>query len=127
MLDGFKKFIMRGNVVDLAVGLVIGAAFGKIVEQFVEGVINPVIAGLVGQPNFDQVGAFMIGESQVQPGLVITALVNFILVAAAVYFAIVIPMNKAAEKRQAEEPEEEAEVAEDVQLLSEIRDLLARK
>lgn len=130
MLRGFKDFISRGNVVDLAVGVVIGGAFGNVVTKLVEGIINPLIAGLIGQPNFDSVGAFSLGEASVQPGLLITAVVQFLLIAAAIYFTVVLPMNKLAEKRAAKNASDEAEEAaapstED--LLAEIRDLLAQK
>ncbi|MCS4484966.1 large conductance mechanosensitive channel protein MscL [Gleimia sp. 6138-11-ORH1] len=132
MLEGFKKFILRGNVVDLAVGLVIGAAFAGITTALVEKVINPFIAGLVGQPSFDNVLAFQFGlfgdKATIQFGALLTAIVNFILVAAAIYFLVVAPMNKIAEKRAAKEaaeaPAEAAPTAEE-QLLAEIRDLLA--
>lgn len=122
MLKGFKEFISRGNAIDLAVGVVIGAAFGAITTALVENFINPLIAGIFGQPNFDNFLAFHIGDALVQPGAVLTALVNFLLVAAAIYFLIVVPMNRLAAKK---EVEEEVSVADDVKLLTEIRDLLA--
>lgn len=124
MIQGFKEFISRGNAMEIAVGMVIGAAFTAVVTAIVEKVINPLIGGLFGAPNFDSVGQFMIGEATVQPGAILTALVNFLLVALAVYFLIVVPMNKLAERRAAG-VEEEGAPAEDVALLTEIRDLLA--
>lgn len=130
MLQGFKDFISRGNVIDLAVGVVIGAAFGKIVTALVENLINPLIAGLVGQPNFDAVGAFTVGGSLVEPGKLLSAVVQFLLVAAAIYFTVVVPMNKMAELRQAkiaEEATEEPAVSDETKLLVEIRDLLASR
>ena len=92
MLDGFKKFIMRGNVVDLAVAVVIGAAFTDLVNSLVEGIINPLIALIVGKPDFNDL-TFMIRDTEFFYGAVITAAINFLLVAAAVYFIIVKPMN----------------------------------
>lgn len=122
MLKGFKTFISRGNAIDLAVGVVIGAAFGAITTALVDKFINPLIAGVFGQPNFDDFLSFTIGEAVVQPGAVLTALVNFLLVAAAIYFLIVVPMNKLAETKKVEET---VVTPEDVKLLTEIRDLLA--
>ncbi len=124
MLKGFKEFISRGNAIDLAVGMVIGAAFTTVVTALVKQVINPLIGGLFGEQNFDDVFKFTIGTATVQPGAVITALVNFLLVAFALYFFIVLPMNALAARRKKEEAAETPEVSEDVQLLSEIRDLL---
>ncbi len=126
MIQGFKEFISRGNAIDLAVGVVIGAAFTAVVTAVVEKFINPLVGGLFGEPNFDAVGQFKINDAVVQPGAILTALVSFLLVAFAVYFMIVVPMNKLAERRASgqEEPEAE-EISEDVQLLMEIRDLLS--
>ena len=124
MLKGFKEFISRGNAIDLAVGMVIGAAFTAVVTALVSKVINPLIGGLFGEQNFDDVFQFTIGTATVQPGAVITALVNFLLVAFALYFFIVLPMNALAARRKKEETAATPEVSEDVQLLSEIRDLL---
>ena len=124
MLKGFKEFISRGNAIDLAVGMVIGAAFTAVVTALVKQVINPLIGGLFGEQNFDDVFQFSVGTATVQPGAVITALVNFLLVVFALYFFIVLPMNALAARRKKEEAAETPEVSEDVQLLSEIRDLL---
>ena len=124
MLKGFKEFISRGNAIDLAVGMVIGTAFTAVVTALVKQVINPLIGGLFGEQNFDDVFQFTVGTATVQPGAVITALVNFLLVTFALYFFIVLPMNALAARRKKEEAVETPEVSEDVQLLSEIRDLL---
>ena len=124
MLKGYKEFISRGNAIDLAVGMVIGTAFTAVVTALVKQVINPLIGGLFGEQSFDDVFQFTIGTATVQPGAVITALVNFLLVAFALYFFIVLPMNALAARRKKEEAVETPEVSEDVQLLSEIRDLL---
>lgn len=127
MLQGFKDFIARGNAVEMAVGIVIGAAFGNVVTVVVEKVIDPLIAGLFGQPNFDDVLAFPVGNAVVMPGAIITALIQFLLVAIAVYFFIVVPMNKLASLRAKEEEPSEEEIEANTQLLTEIRDLLARQ
>lgn len=123
MLQGFKEFIARGNVVDLAVGVIIGAAFGKVVTAFVDKFINPLIGALFGEPNFDTVMQFHVNGATVQPGAVVTAVINFLIVAAGIYFLIVVPMNKLAARRKAEDTEPEAP-SDDVRLLTEIRDLL---
>lgn len=92
MFDGFKKFIMRGNVIDLAVAVVIGAAFTQVVNAVVDGLINPILAAIIGKPNFDDL-TITIRDSTIMYGTVITAVINFLLVAAAIYFLIVKPMN----------------------------------
>lgn len=127
MLTGFKSFILRGNVVELAVAFVIGAAFVAVVTRVVDGLITPLIAAIVGSPNLDKAMIVKVNGAEFLFGSVIGAVINFLLVAAAVYFLIVAPMNALAERRQAGlEPEPEAP-AEDVLLLREIRDLLAAK
>ncbi|MFL6178583.1 MAG: large conductance mechanosensitive channel protein MscL, partial [Actinomycetes bacterium] len=97
-MKGFKEFIMRGNVIDLAVAFVIGLAVVALIQAIVNGLINPLIAALFGQPNLDSVGTFTINDAQFSVGVVLTALVNFILIAAAVYFLIVLPVNKLRER-----------------------------
>ena len=126
MLQGFKDFIMKGNVIDLATAVIIGAAFSKIVNALVEAVLMPLIAAAVGSPNFDSFAVLTVNGNDVKFGVLLTAVVNFLLIAAAVYFAIVLPMNKMIEarnRRMGIEPELEP-VPEDVQLLTEIRDAL---
>ena len=126
MLDGFKKFIMRGNVIELAVAVVIADAFSPIVNNLVGKVINPTIGGLFGKPNFNNIGEFHVGDATVQPGTVLTALIAFLLIAAAVYLALVFPMNKLNERMAKRKGlnAEEAEVSDEVRLLTEIRDAL---
>lgn len=125
MLKGFKEFIARGNAMELAVGVVIGGAFTAVVTALVDGIINPLIAGLFGQPNLDQIWVISLGDAQVLPGMVLTALINFLLVAAAIYFLVVVPLNRLAARRAVpEDPEPEDETPQDVALLTEIRDLL---
>lgn len=127
MIQGFKEFISKGNVLDLAVAVIIGASFTPIVKS-VTDVIMGIIGAVVGQPNFDSVLQFSInGSDPIQPGTIITAIVNFLLVAFALYFAIVVPMNALKKRRAKEEAEKAEEPSEDVKLLSEIRDLLAEK
>jgi len=90
MLSGFKKFILKGNVIDLAVAVVIGSAFSAVVDALVKSVLMPLISVLVGEPNFDDFLAF----GDVRFGVLLTAVVNFLLVASALYFVIVAPMNR---------------------------------
>ena len=99
MLAGFKKFITQGNAVDLAVGVIIGAAFGAVVTSLTNDVITPIIGAIVGKPNFNNL-TFELGDGVVRYGAFLTALVNFLLIAAAVYFAILAPINHLTERRK---------------------------
>jgi large conductance mechanosensitive channel len=92
MMRGFKQFIMRGNVLDLAVAVVIGAAFGAVVTALVKDLITPLIAALAGKPDFSSLG-FTVRGSHFPVGDFINALVTFLLVSAAVYFVVVLPVN----------------------------------
>jgi large conductance mechanosensitive channel len=124
MLKGFKEFVMRGNVVDLAVAVVIGAAFGKIVTALVDGLINPLVAAIFGKTDISGVWFFKINGAEFHLGWILQAALNFLFVAAAIYFLIVMPLNKLAERRaRGEEPEPES-LTTDQQLLTEIRDSL---
>lgn len=104
MLKGFRDFIMRGNVIDLAVAVVIGAAFGAVVTAFTKDLLTPLIAALVGKPDFSAI-KFTVNASEFLIGDFINALVSFILVAAAVYLFVVSPMNAIiARRRRGEAP-----------------------
>ena len=92
MLRGFRQFVLRGHVLDLAVAVVIGAAFGGVVSAFVKDLLTPLIAALVGQPDFSSIG-FRINGSLFAIGDFINAIVAFLLIAAAVYFFVVAPVN----------------------------------
>ena len=92
MLSGFKQFILRGNVVDMAVGIVIGAAFGGVVTSLVKAMIEPLVALLVGKPDYTSL-AFPIHGTVFPYGVFLTALLNFLLIAAAIYFFVVVPIN----------------------------------
>jgi large conductance mechanosensitive channel len=124
MLKGFKDFLMRGNVVDLAVAVVIGAAFGTVIAGLRDGLINPLIAALVGKPNLDKVGNFTLNHAEFSIGLVLTAVVNFLMIAAAIYLFVVMPLNKLAELRAKGVDPETKSPSEEVELLTEIRDSL---
>ena len=103
-MKDFRAFILRGNVVDLAVGVVIGAAFGAVVTAFVKGMLTPLI-GLPGTANFDTL-TFEVSGSVFRYGSVITALINFLLIAIAVFFFVVKPVNHLMERRAAGQPVE---------------------
>jgi large conductance mechanosensitive channel len=92
MLSGFKQFILRGNVVDMAVGVVIGAAFGAVVTALTKDLLTPLIAAVVGKPDFSSV-AFTINGTPFPVGDFINTVVSFVLVAAAIYFFVVVPVN----------------------------------
>jgi large conductance mechanosensitive channel len=92
MFSGFKTFLLRGNVIDLAVAVVIGAAFGAVVTSFVTNILTPLIAAIIGKPDFSGYSATLNG-SQITYGAFLNALIAFLLVAAAVYFFMVAPMN----------------------------------
>ncbi|MBV8894967.1 MAG: large conductance mechanosensitive channel protein MscL [Acidobacteriaceae bacterium] len=98
MVKGFKQFLMRGNVVDLAVAVVIGAAFGAVVTALVKDLITPLIAAVVGQPRFDDI-KFTINGSEFPIGNFINVLFSFLCVAAAVYFFVVLPINTIQARR----------------------------
>ncbi len=92
MIKGFRDFILRGNVVDLAVAVIIGAAFGAIVTSLVSDVINPLIAGTVGQPDFSHI-IFHVGKGEVKIGNFLDHVLSFLIIAGVVYFAMVLPIN----------------------------------
>jgi len=91
-MGGFKDFVLRGNVVDLAVGVVIGAAFGGVVTAFTKDLLTPIIAAVVGKPDFSAI-EFTVNGSKFPIGDFINAVVSFLLVAAAVYYFVVLPVN----------------------------------
>lgn len=136
MLKGFREFILRGNVIDLAVAVVIGAAFTGVVNAIVGSVINPAIGALFNAETLAEALPIVIptvsgGEATLYFGAVIGAALNFLIVAAVVYFALVAPMNHlrrvAEKKRQAGEPDAEPAPPTELELLTEIRDLLAKR
>jgi large conductance mechanosensitive channel len=129
MIQGFKNFIMRGNVIDLAVAVVIGAAFTGVVTSFTNNLINPLIAALGGS-NVNGLGFRLVSgnpKTTLDFGAVITAIINFLIVAVVVYFLVVTPMNLLAERRRRGQEPEPAAPAEDILLLQEIRDLLRQR
>lgn len=129
MLKGFKDFISRGNVIELAVAVVIGTAFTAIVTAFTNGIIKPFINALGGTQVAQGFGFHVLSGKDstfVDLGTAINALINFVLIAAIVYFLFVMPMNKLRERRRRGEEPGPAEPT-DVELLKEIRDLLKQQ
>lgn len=103
-MKGFKQFMLRGNVLDLAVAVVMGAAFGAVVTALVKDLITPLIAAIVGKPDFSQI-VFTVNNSKFPIGDFINALISFLLISAAVYYLIVLPVNKLiARMRRGEAP-----------------------
>lgn len=129
MFKGFRDFILRGNVVELAVAVVIGTAFTGIVTAFSNHIINPLIAS-VGGADVSGLGFHIFSDNPatfVDFGAVITAAINFLIIAAIVYFVLITPMNKLNEalaRRKGVEEEEETPASLEAELLTEIRDLL---
>ena len=123
MIKGFKDFLLRGNVIDLAVAVVLGTAFGAVIAAFANDFIGGLIGALGGTPDFGTAG-FTINDSRVILGSTINALIYFIIVAAVVYFVVVVPVNNLMERRKRGEEPEVAAPTEDILLLQEIRDLL---
>ncbi|GAB2985054.1 large conductance mechanosensitive channel protein MscL [Frigoribacterium salinisoli] len=132
-MKGFKEFVLRGNVIDLAVAVVIGAAFTAIVTSLVTNVFNPLIGALFNASTLDDALVATIptisgGEAELRFGAVLGALLNFVVIAAVVYFCLVLPVNALLKRTFARQQEDETTDAEvpptDVELLSEIRDLL---
>jgi large conductance mechanosensitive channel len=135
MLNEFKKFILKGNVIDLSTGVIIGAAFGGIVTAFTKGIIEPLLKAIGGNPNVSlgiKIGEFTDEAGKIQPnmldvGMIINAAIGFLITAAVIFFVIVKPMNKlialTAKKEEAAPP---PPTPADIALLTEIRDLLKK-
>lgn len=115
MLKEFKEFAMKGNLLDIAVGLILALAFSAVITSFVDGIIMPLIAAVVGQPSFDDI-VLTIGDSSVLIGVFLTAVVNFLIIAW-VLFMIVKAANRMKKPEEAAGPSE-------IELLTEIRDSL---
>ncbi len=126
MLEEFKEFALKGNLLEIAVGLVLALAFKSVIDSLVADIINQIIAAIFGQPDFSTL-VINVGDGKIFYGNFINAVISFLLVAAALFFLVVKPYN-AYKARKAADPTEEApaEPGEDVLLLREIRDSLAR-
>jgi large conductance mechanosensitive channel len=138
MLEGFKNFILRGNIVDLAVAVIIGAAFGAVVDSLVKDVITPLIGLIGGQPDFSSIaigakevtnaktGAITL-EGGIRIGSFLNAIIGFLIKAAAVYFLVVVPVSRLMALINKPAPPAAPVTPDDVKLLAEIRDLLAKQ
>jgi len=127
LLKGFKEFILRGNVIDLAVAVVIGAAFTAVVTSIVVNLFNPLIGAIAMNDSLNNALTLTIGKAQLKFGAVLVSLINFLIVAVVVYFAFVLPMNIAkqrAERRRKKGVVEPDKPITELDLLTEIRDLL---
>jgi len=102
-MEGFKQFLLRGNVVDMAVGIVIGAAFGTVVSSFVKDLLTPLIAAIFHAPDFSRI-AFVLNGSKFLVGDFINAIVSFLIIATAVYFAVVLPINTLVARMRRQPP-----------------------
>ena len=123
MLKGFRDFLMRGNVVDLAVAVVIGAAFGAVVAAIATDFIGGILGAIGGTRDFGDAG-FTVNGSKIVYGSTVEALINFLIVATVIYFVVVVPMNRLTERFKGADADTPAPSDEAV-LLTEIRDLLA--
>ena len=130
MFKDFKKFLMRGNVVDLAVGVVVGAAFTAVVNGFVAAFITPLLSIFLGKADFSKV-AFYLGKTTFPIGLFITPLISFIIVASVIFFFVIAPINKIMAAAARKEAKQEAEeIKTDAAILEELKKInrnLAKK
>jgi large conductance mechanosensitive channel len=135
MIEGFKKFIARGQMIDMAVGVVMGGAVTTVVNAIVKSFINPLIAMIFGKPDLDNLLAFTLNGATVSFGAILGALLNFLIISVAIYFCIVVPINKFRDfskkhssEKDGSDDEDEVELSPEDQtiaLLTEIRDQLA--
>ena len=123
MLKGFRDFVLRGNVVDLAVGVVIGAAFGNVVTAFTKAFLDPLIRLLTGGTG-EVAGKFMVNGIAFDWGMFVSTLINFLLTALVIYLFVVQPMNRLMERFKREEKPAVAEPSNEEKLLAEIRDAI---
>jgi len=121
VLKGFREFLLRGNIIELAVAFVIGVAFAAVVTSFVDNLIMPIVDKLGGEPDFSSIDI-----ADVPVGAFINDVVAFLIIAAAVYFLVVVPYNRIVAYRKKDEPEAAAQLEESILLLREIRDALTR-
>lgn len=126
MWEEYKAFILRGNVVDLAVAVVLAAAFGTVITAIVEGLVTPLIGAIIGTPDFSA-WSFTINNSRFMLGTVINAIVSFLAVASVIFFLIVKPMNMLNERRARQKTVAPPAPSTEEALLTEIRDLLRQQ
>ena len=123
MVKGFRDFLLRGNVIDLAVAVIIGAAFGAVVMAFAQDFVGGLIGMIGGTPDFGRAGVTVNG-SKIIYGSTITALINFVIVAAVIYFIVVVPVQRLTSLRKDGAASESPAPTDETILLTEIRDLL---
>lgn len=121
MLKGFREFLLRGNIIELAVAFVIGVAFAAVITSFVDNLIMPIVGKLGGEPDFSSIDI-----ADIPVGAFINDVVAFLIIAAAVYFLVVVPYNRIVALRKDDESEAAEHLEETVLLLREIRDALTR-
>jgi large conductance mechanosensitive channel len=124
IIKEFKEFISKGNVIDMAVGVIIGAAFGKIVTSLVNNILMPIIGAALGGLDFTRL-SFTIGEAEIEYGIFLQNVVDFLIVAVCIFFLIKF-INR-FKKKEEEKPAEEPKKSDEVLLLEEIRDLMKKK
>jgi large conductance mechanosensitive channel len=127
-LKGFKQFLMRGNVVDLAVAVVVGTAFTAVVTSLVKTIFTPLIAAIFGKPDFSAL-TFTLNGSVFRYGEFINSVIAFLSVAAVIYFVVVLPLKTINDRRARGQipPEEDPVLTDEARLLTEIRDLLTER
>jgi large conductance mechanosensitive channel len=103
VLKEFRKFLLRGNVIDLAIAVVIGLAFGAVITAFVEDIVTPLIAAIGGQPDFSRL-TFTINDSTFRYGDLINKIISFVIIAAVIFFLVVVPLNKLIARSRREPP-----------------------
>ena len=124
MIKGFKEFISRGNVVELAVAVVMGAAFGDIVKALVSDIVTPLITAIFGKPNYANL-ALIVNNSKIMYGAFLNAIISFLTIAVGVYFLIVLPINKINERNRARRGTVPAQSGpSEIELLTDIRNAL---
>jgi large conductance mechanosensitive channel len=126
LLKDFRDFVMRGNVLDLAVAVIVGAAFNTVVNSLVNDVLLQIVAGIFGEPNFNDL-SFTLGEGVIRYGAFLTALVNLVIVAATLFVIIRAFEQLQRRRRRGDVEEPEASKTDEVVLLEQIRDLLAQR
>lgn len=126
LLREFRDFVLRGNVLELAIAFVMGVAFTAVVDSAVADLLTPLISAIVGQPSFADID-LDIGDATLEIGNFLEAIISFLAVAAVVYFAVVKPVNLLPARRARGEEAAEVPVPEEIQLLREIRDLLRQQ
>ena len=126
MVKGFRDFLMRGNVVDLAVAVIIGAAFGGVVSAFADDFVGGIIGAVGGTPDFGNAG-FTVNGSRIVYGSTITALINFVIIAAVIYFIVVVPMTRIQQRFDRDADADTPAPSDEAKLLTEIRDTLRQQ